>query len=177
MISRSSPKPANVGNVELCRIVDQHEHVRPDVHVRQRVDCRGMNWWQAILTVFIGNCVVLLPMVLNGHAGASLRNPLSHFCPQQLWHPPREHTALLRAIVGCGWFGIQTWIGGHSLYQLVHVWNPAVEDIPRILPAWFGLETGPAITFFAFWLLNMLIVHLGIESIRKLLFSRRYFFP
>ncbi len=79
--------------------------------------------------------------------------------------------------MGCGWFGIQTWIGGHSLYQLVHVWIPSVEDIPRIFPAWFGLETGPAITFFAFWLVNMFIVHLGIESIRKLLLFKAVFLP
>jgi NCS1 family nucleobase:cation symporter-1 len=81
------------------------------------------------------------------------------------------------AIVACGWFGIQTWIGGNSLYQMIHVWWPAIGSIPRVFPAWCGLETGPAITFFAFWLLNMLIVYLGIESIRKLLLFKAVFLP
>jgi NCS1 family nucleobase:cation symporter-1 len=137
----------------------------------------GMNWWQAILTVFVGNSVVLIPMVLNGHAGARYGIPFPVFARSSFGIRGANIPALLRAIVGCGWFGIQTWIGGESLYQLVHVWFPSVADIPHVFPAWCGLETGPAIAFFAFWLLNMLIVHLGIESIRKLLLFKSIFLP
>jgi NCS1 family nucleobase:cation symporter-1 len=137
----------------------------------------GMNWWQAILTVFVGNSVVLLPMVLNGYAGARYGIPFPIFARSSFGIRGANIPALLRAFVGCGWFGIQTWIGGQSLYQLVHVWYPPVADIPRVFPVWIGLETGPAITFLAFWLLNMFIVHLGIESIRKLLLFKAVFLP
>ena len=124
----------------------------------------GMNWWQAIVTVALGNTIVLLPMVLNGHAGAQYGIPFPVFARSSFGIRGANIPALLRAIVACGWFGIQTWIGGNSLYQMVHVWHPSVENLPRVFPAWAGLETGPAIAFFAFWLLNMLIVYLGIES-------------
>jgi NCS1 family nucleobase:cation symporter-1 len=137
----------------------------------------GMNWWQAILTVFIGNSVVLVPMVLNGHAGARYGIPFPIFARSSFGVRGANIPALLRAIVGCGWFGIQTWIGGDSLYQLVHVWYPSVANLPPIFPDWIGLKTGPAVTFFAFWLLNMFIVRLGIESIRKLLLFKSVFLP
>src|SRR6201997_167937 len=124
----------------------------------------GMNWWQAILTILLGNTVVLVPMVLNGHAGARYGIPFPVFARASFGIRGANIPAMLRAIVACGWFGIQTWIGGQSLYQLVHVWYPPVADIPQVLPDWYGLKTGPALGFLAFWLINMLIVHLGIES-------------
>ena len=84
---------------------------------------------------------------------------------------------MLRAIVACGWFGIQTWIGGFAIYQMFHVWFPAIENIPQIFPDSFSLQTGPAITFFLFWLLNMYVVKLGVESIKKLLVLKAFFLP
>ncbi len=137
----------------------------------------GMNWWEAILTVFLGNSVVLVPMVLNGHAGARYGIPFPIFARSSFGIRGANIPALLRAIVACGWFGIQTWIGGCSLYELARVWFPSVEAVPQIFPAWWGLETGRAIAFFAFWLLNMYIVYLGIESIRKLLLFKAVFLP
>ncbi|MEJ7913773.1 MAG: cytosine permease, partial [Chitinophagaceae bacterium] len=85
--------------------------------------------------------------------------------------------AMLRAIVACGWFGIQTWIGGFALYQMFRLWIPSLEQLPQVFPPWFGLQTGPAITFLLFWLLNMYVVYLGVESIRKLLVFKAIFLP
>jgi NCS1 family nucleobase:cation symporter-1 len=85
--------------------------------------------------------------------------------------------AMLRAIVACGWFGIQTWIGGFAMYQMLRLWIPALETLPQIFPPSFGLQTGPAICFFLFWLLNMFVVYLGVESIRKLLVFKAIFLP
>ncbi|HMW25449.1 MAG TPA: cytosine permease, partial [Ferruginibacter sp.] len=85
--------------------------------------------------------------------------------------------ALLRAIVACGWFGIQTWIGGFSVYQMLRVWIPSLETLPQVFPDSFGLQTGPAICFLLFWLLNMWVVYLGVESIRKLLVFKAFFLP
>ncbi|MEI6949698.1 NCS1 family nucleobase:cation symporter-1 [Paraflavisolibacter sp. H34] len=137
----------------------------------------GMNWWQAILTIFLGNTVVLLPMILNGRAGAKYGIPFPVFARASFGVTGANIAALLRAIVACGWFGIQTWIGGFALYQMGRLWIPALEGLPQVFPASWGLETGPAITFFLFWLLNMYVVYLGVESIRKLLVFKAFFLP
>ena len=137
----------------------------------------GMNWWQAILTIFLGNTIVLLPMILNGHAGAKYGIPFPVLARASFGVRGANIPAMLRAIVACGWFGIQTWIGGFALYQMLHVWFPSVENIPQIFPDSFSLQTGPAITFFLFWLINMYVVKLGVESIKKLLVFKAFFLP
>jgi NCS1 family nucleobase:cation symporter-1 len=137
----------------------------------------GMNWWQAILTIFLGNTIVLVPMVLNGHAGAKYGIPFPVFARASFGVKGANIPAILRAIVACGWFGIQTWIGGFALYQLLRLWIPAMETLPAVFPASVGLQTGPAITFLLFWFLNMYVVYLGVESIRKLLVFKAIFLP
>ena len=137
----------------------------------------GMNWWQAILTIFLGNTIVLVPMILNGHAGAKYGIPFPVFARASFGVRGANIPAMLRAIVACGWFGIQTWIGGFAIFQMLRLWIPSLETLPQIFPVWTGLTTGPAICFFLFWLLNMLIVYLGVESIRKLLVFKAIFLP
>jgi nucleobase:cation symporter-1, NCS1 family len=89
----------------------------------------GMNWWQAILTIFWGNAIVLIPMILNGHAGAKYGIPFPVLARVSFGTRGANIPALLRAIVACGWFGIQTWIGGASLYNILRAWNPSFEEI------------------------------------------------
>lgn len=137
----------------------------------------GMNWWQAIVTIFLGNTIVLIPMILNGHAGAKYGIPFPVFARASFGTAGANIPAILRAIVACGWFGIQTWIGGFAIYQMVLVWYPSFATMPDILPAFLGLKTAPAICFFIFWLLNMWVVYLGVESIRKLLVFKAIFLP
>lgn len=137
----------------------------------------GMNWWQAILTIFLGNAIVLVPMILNGHAGAKYGIPFPVFARSSFGTKGANIAAMLRAIVACGWFGIQTWIGGFSIYQMLRAWLPEIENITQVFPASFGLQTGPAITFLFFWLINMWVVYLGVESIRKLLVFKAFFLP
>ena len=137
----------------------------------------GMSWGQAIFTIFLGNTVVLIPMLLNGHAGAKYGIPFPVFARASFGTKGANIPAMLRAIVACGWFGIQTWIGGSALFQMVRVWWPSFDTLPQIFPTSLGLGTGQAITFFLFWLLNMYIVKLGVESIRKLLVFKALFLP
>ncbi len=137
----------------------------------------GMNWWQAILTIFIGNTVVLIPMILNGHAGAKYGIPFPVFARASFGTSGANIPAILRAIVACGWFGIQTWIGGFALFQMFHLWFPSLDTLPQFFPASWGLQTGPAICFFLFWVLNMYVVYLGVESIKKLLVFKAFFLP
>ena len=137
----------------------------------------GMNWWQAILTIFLGNTVVLIPMILNGRAGTKYGIPFPVFARASFGVRGANIPAMLRAIVACGWFGIQTWIGGFAVYQMLRVWFPSLDNLPQVFPELFGLQTGPAITFFLFWLINMYVVYLGVDSIKKLLLFKAYFLP
>ena len=134
----------------------------------------GMNWWQAILTIFLGNTIVLIPMILNGHAGAKYGIPFPVFARASFGTKGANIPAMLRAIVACGWFGIQTWIGGDALYHILKAWNPSLADVDTqsLFP-----QALPMICFLAFWLLNMYIVYLGVESIRKLLVFKAIFLP
>jgi nucleobase:cation symporter-1, NCS1 family len=134
----------------------------------------GMNWWQAILTIFLGNSIVLVPMILNGHAGARYGIPFPVFARASFGTSGANIPAMLRAIVACGWFGIQTWIGGTAIYYLIRAWSPTLPPISTdsLLP-----NAIPFICFLAFWLLNMLVVYLGVESIRKLLVFKAIFLP
>src|SRR6187401_1781965 len=134
----------------------------------------GMNWWQAILTIFLGNTIVLIPMILNGHAGAKYGIPFPVFARASFGTKGANIPAMLRAIVACGWFGIQTWIGGASIYYIIRAWNPNMPEIDSnsLFP-----QAVPMICFFVFWLLNMLIVYLGVDSIRKLLVFKAIFLP
>src|SRR5882757_242332 len=137
----------------------------------------GMNWWQAILTIFLGNTIVLVPMILNGRAGARYGIPFPVFARASFGVKGANIPAMLRAIVACGWFGIQTWIGGFACYQMLRLWFPALATLPAIFPASWGLATGPAICFLLFWLLNMAVVWLGVDSIKKLLVFKAFFLP
>ncbi|MGC4041128.1 MAG: NCS1 family nucleobase:cation symporter-1 [Flavobacterium sp.] len=137
----------------------------------------GMNWWQAILTIFLGNTVVLIPMLLNGHAGAKYGIPFPVFARASFGTVGANIPALLRAIVACGWFGIQTWIGGFAIFQMARLWIPYLDTMPQIFPDSWGLQTGPAICFILFWLLNMYVVYLGVDSIKKLLVFKAFFLP
>lgn len=80
----------------------------------------GMNWWQAVLTIMVGNVVVLLPMVLNGHAGTRYGVPFPVLARASFGIKGAHVPSLLRALVACGWFGIQTWFGGFAIYQLIN---------------------------------------------------------
>ena len=134
----------------------------------------GMNWWQAILTIFLGNCVVLVPMLLNGHAGARYGIPFPVFVRASFGTKGANIPALLRAIVACGWFGIQTWIGGASLYNILRAWWP---HLPEADTASLFPQLLPMLCFLLFWGLNMFIIYKGVDSIRKLLVFKAYFLP
>jgi len=114
----------------------------------------GMNWKQAIFTVFLGNVIVLIPMLLNAHAGAEYGIPFPVFARSSFGVLGANVPAVLRALVACGWFGIQTWIGGEAINTL----------LAAIVPGWNHVW----LCFALFWLLNVIVVLRGIESIRFL---------
>ncbi len=117
----------------------------------------GMNWWQAVGTILLGNLIVLGPMVLNAHAGTKYGIPFPVLVRASFGVKGANIPAVLRALVACGWFGIQTWIGGQAIYSMLRIVWPAAETPAT---SW--------VCFFAFWLLNMYVVWRGIEIIKKL---------
>jgi NCS1 family nucleobase:cation symporter-1 len=126
----------------------------------------GMNWKQAVATIFLGNVIVLIPMVLNAHAGTKYGIPFPVYCRASFGILGANVPALLRALVACGWFGIQTWIGGSAIYTLLAVFFPSWKSMAPL----FSTVSVPQLAcFFAFWLINMAVIYKGIESIRVLL--------
>lgn len=118
----------------------------------------GMNWKQAIFTVFLGNVLVLIPMLLNAHAGAEYGIPFPIFARSAFGVLGANVPAILRALVACGWFGIQTWIGGEAISAMVVALVPSLKAAPWIVPA----------CFLFFWLLNVIVILRGISTIRLL---------
>jgi len=118
----------------------------------------GMDWKQALFTVFLGNVLVLIPMLLNAHAGAKYGIPFPVFARASFGVLGANAPAILRALVACGWFGIQTWIGGEAINAM----------IIALAPSWAHVSYGPALCFAFFWLLNVVVILRGIETIRFL---------
>src|SRR3984957_11115891 len=118
----------------------------------------GMNWKQAVFTVFLGNCIVLGPMLLNSHPGAKYGIPFPVLARASFGVLGANVAAVLRALVACGWFGIQTWIGGEAVSTL----------LATLWPGWKTVPHGAAICFFIFWLINLAVILKGIEYIRLL---------
>jgi NCS1 family nucleobase:cation symporter-1 len=126
----------------------------------------GMNWWQAVGTVLLGNVIVLAPMMLNGHAGTKYGIPFPVLSRASFGIRGAHIPSLLRAFVACGWFGIQTWIGGSAIYQLVRALG--TDALVGADLGWLGVSAGELLCFGAFWLLQVAVLLRGIEMIRVL---------
>ncbi|MDP6762914.1 MAG: NCS1 family nucleobase:cation symporter-1 [Planctomycetota bacterium] len=126
----------------------------------------GMNWWQAVGTVLLGNLIVLVPMILNGHAGTKLGVPFPVLSRASFGIAGAHVPSLLRGLVACGWFGIQTAIGGAAIYQLTGVLRAepyAGADLPVV-----GLNAIELGCVLVFWALQVAILWRGIDSIKVL---------
>ncbi|MEW9668697.1 NCS1 family nucleobase:cation symporter-1 [Ammoniphilus sp. 3BR4] len=115
----------------------------------------GMNWWQAILTIVLGNVIVLIPILLNSHAGTKFGIPYPVFA--RLWFGSKgaHIPSLARALVGAGWFGINCWFGGAALDALL-----------SSMTGWANIPGHTGIAFAIFWALNVVIAYYGPEAIR-----------
>jgi NCS1 family nucleobase:cation symporter-1 len=118
----------------------------------------GMSWIQAVFTILLGNLIVLIPMLLNAHAGTRYGIPFPVFVRASFGVRGANVPAVLRALVACGWFGIQAWIGGQAIYSMLRIVWPGAANVP-------GSDW---ICFFLFWALNMFVIWRGIETIKFL---------
>jgi nucleobase:cation symporter-1, NCS1 family len=129
---------------------------------------QGWTWQAAVGAVVLGNVVVLVPIALNSHAGTRYGIPFPVLARASFGVLGANVPALLRGLVACGWFGIQTWIGGWAIYKLIEVMWPGIATLPQLLPAFVGLNTGEFLCFMLFWAMNVWIVLRGMDSIKFL---------
>lgn len=126
----------------------------------------GMSLTQAVSTILLGNMIVLVPMLLIGHAGTKHGIPFPVLLRASFGTRGAKFPAVLRGLVACGWFGIQTWVGGFAIYTLINILSGnaiAGERIPGL-----GIDPGQAACFLAFWALHVVFIARGTESIRWL---------
>ena len=119
---------------------------------------QGMTWWQAMITILLGNSIVLVPMMLNAHAGTKYGVSFPVLCRASFGVKGANVPAILRALVACGWFGIQTWIGGLALHAL----------LMAVWPAWAVVPANIWIAFAIFWIVQVAIIVNGLDGIKKL---------
>src|SRR2546421_2324382 len=140
-------------------------HCIPTYMLSSGLISAGMNWWQALITILLGNSIVLIPILLNSHPGTKYGIPFPVFARASFGTYGSNLPALMRAIVACGWFGIQAWIGGEALNTL---FAAAIPNWSGLLGVPFGgLMTTEWISFLLFWGVNIFIIYRGMDLLRK----------
>jgi len=140
-------------------------HCIPTYMLASGLMASGMNWKQALLTILLGNTIVLAPILLNSHPGTKYGIPFPVFARAAYGTLGSNLPALMRAIVACGWFGIQAWIGGEALHTFFSAIFPGW---PSLLGAGFGGHTTTAwLSFLLFWAINVAIIYRGMDLLRK----------
>ena len=139
-------------------------HCIPTYMLSSGLIAAGMNWWQALVTILLGNTIVLIPILLNSHPGTKYGIPFPVFARASYGTIGSNLPALMRALVACGWFGIQAWIGGEALHTF----------FKAIIPGWQTLLGGPVgghtvtewLSFLLFWGMNIWIIYRGMDLLR-----------
>jgi nucleobase:cation symporter-1, NCS1 family len=139
-------------------------HCIPTYMLSAGLMAAGMSWAQALFTVGLGNTIVLVPILLNSHPGTKYGIPFPVFARAAYGTIGSNVPALMRAIVACGWFGIQAWIGGEALHTF---FTSVVPNWPGLLGAGFGgHSTTEWLSFLLFWALNVAIIYRGMDLLR-----------
>jgi NCS1 family nucleobase:cation symporter-1 len=140
-------------------------HCIPTYMLASGLLASGMSWSQALVTILLGNTIVLIPILLNSHPGTKYGIPFPVFARAAYGALGSNVPALMRALVACGWFGIQAWIGGEALHTLFKTMLPAW---PALLGAGWGDHTTTEwVSFLLFWGLNVFIIYRGMDLVRE----------
>src|SRR6188474_3172948 len=140
-------------------------HCIPTYMLASGLMTAGMSWSQALITILLGNTIVLIPILLNSHPGTKYGIPFPVFARAAYGTLGSNVPALMRALVACGWFGIQAWIGGEALNIF---FKTVVPGWPTLLGAGFGGHTTTAwLSFLLFWALNVFIIYRGMDLVRE----------
>lgn len=140
-------------------------HCIPTYTMASALIANGMSWWQALGTILLGNLIVLAPILLNSHPGTKYGIPFPVFARAAYGTVGSNLPALMRALIACGWFGINAWIGGYALQTFFVSIAPGWKEALGVL---HGFPTTQWISFLLFWGLNILIVYRGMELVRRL---------
>jgi nucleobase:cation symporter-1, NCS1 family len=139
-------------------------HCIPTYMLASGLMSAGMNWWQALFTILLGNTIVLVPILLNSHPGTKYGIPFPVFARASYGTIGSNLPAIMRALVACGWFGIQAWIGGEALHTF---FSSIIPSWPTLLGAGLGGHTTTAwLSFLLFWGLNVFIIYRGMDLLR-----------
>ena len=139
-------------------------HCIPTYMLASGLMAAGMNWSQALITILAGNTIVLAPILLNSHPGTKYGIPFPVFARAAYGTLGSNVPALMRALVACGWFGIQAWIGGEALQTM---FKTTIPGWPALLGAGFAGHTGTEwLSFLLFWGLNVFIIYRGMDLLR-----------
>ena len=140
-------------------------HCIPTYMLASGLMASGMNWKQALMTIVLGNTIVLVPILLNSHPGTKYGIPFPVFARAAYGTLGSNVPALMRALVACGWFGIQTWIGGEALHTF---FTAMIPGWPALLgPGFGGHPTTEWLSFLLFWALNVFIIYRGMDLVRE----------
>jgi nucleobase:cation symporter-1, NCS1 family len=140
-------------------------HCIPTYMLASGLMAAGMNWSQALVTILLGNTIVLVPILFNSHPGTKYGIPFPVFARAAYGTLGSNVPALMRALVACGWFGIQTWIGGEALHTF---FRAVIPGWPSLLgPGFGGHTTTEWLSFLLFWGLNVFIIYRGMDLVRK----------
>jgi NCS1 family nucleobase:cation symporter-1 len=140
-------------------------HCIPTYMLASGLMAAGMNWFQALVTILLGNTIVLIPILLNSHPGTKYGIPFPVFARAAYGTLGSNVPALMRALVACGWFGIQAWIGGEALHTF---FRAVIPGWPALLgPGFGGHTTTEWLSFLLFWGLNIFIIYRGMDLVRE----------
>jgi NCS1 family nucleobase:cation symporter-1 len=140
-------------------------HCIPTYMLASGLMATGMNWWQALITILLGNTIVLIPILLNSHPGTKYGIPFPVFARAAYGTIGSNLPALMRALVACGWFGIQAWIGGEALHTF---FKTILPGWPTLLGNGLGSHTTTEwLSFLLFWGINIFIIYRGMDLLRK----------
>lgn len=126
---------------------------------------KGMNWWQALLVIGLGNLIVLVPILLNAHPGTRYGISFPVLARASFGTEGAKIPAVLRALVACGWFGINTFLGGEAVKTFIAVFWPGFLQLGGGVDL-LGLPIPSAIGFGIFWSMNLFIVYRGMDAVR-----------
>jgi len=120
----------------------------------------GLNWYEALIIIGVANLIITIPMVLNGHAGVKYGIPFPVIGRAAFGIKGIHIASVTRGIIACGWFGVQTWIGGLAIYAIFNAVTGSTGEL--------GLSIGKFVAFGVFWIINMYFIWKGTESIKLL---------
>ncbi|HEU0031211.1 MAG TPA: NCS1 family nucleobase:cation symporter-1 [Kofleriaceae bacterium] len=150
-------------------------HCIPTYTMAASLIAKGMSWWQALVTIALGNIIVLAPILLNSHPGTKYGIPFPVFARAAYGTAGSNLPALMRALIACGWFGINTWIGGEALQTFITSIWPGWRDLLGTFHGfpwndWDPKQYFPTtqwVSFALFWALNILVIYRGMELVRR----------